>query len=121
MKRFFVIVAALSVTGVAMAAMEARWTGKGATVSATSTPLIVGMGNGVGLVSIYNAGANVLYALVNASTSDMTTAISTGTAVPIPAGQSATFPSLNMAPEIDGVIVATGDAAHTNTIYIMGK
>lgn len=86
--------------------MSARSTGLGTQITANATGTIVEYDDAVRKVSIYNKGANSVYAQVNSSVAALLAAMGDSEAVEVPAGASFVFDSLNPKGEINSLVVA---------------
>lgn len=92
MKKNSIVLGLILVAGFAIAAVGAGLytTGWGGSVTATTAP-VQATGFVANGVSVYNAGTNAVFALVNCSTGVLATRITAGSAIEIPANMSYTF------------------------------
>jgi len=94
--------------------------GYGKKIIATTTPENVVLLSGTniayaGSVSIYNSGSNEVYCLMNCTTNEFTSLISTTNAICIPGNMTYTF--TKMAPrQINNVVI--GSLGPTSVVYI---
>jgi len=113
------LIACLILVGIGTAAVAAHTirNGKGWNGSVLSTGTNITVVAGAKRISVYNAGTQILYVAVNGDVTSLTNDIAGGVAFPIPASSSHAF-GIEDYQQFNNISLATGNAAHTNTVYV---